>query len=121
MNDPPAKPAIYKTVIDWDKSRWIEATPVNDSSNTNPSGLEEPLNLPEGFVLEPRQPKEEWKPKSAVRVEEKGHFKKAYKQELVEFKAEARFIDLYRLGVQYFIVAVVTAGLIITLRDRKTG
>jgi len=32
-----------------------------------------------------------------------------------------RFIDLYRLGLQYFVVAVVTAGLIITLRDRKTG
>ena len=36
-------------------------------------------------------------------------------------KGRTRFIDLYRLGVQYFIVAVVTAGLIITLRDRKTG
>ncbi|MBW8042356.1 MAG: hypothetical protein FVQ85_20495 [Planctomycetes bacterium] len=36
-------------------------------------------------------------------------------------QARARFIDLYRLGVQYFMVAVVTAGLIITLRDRKTG
>lgn len=36
-------------------------------------------------------------------------------------QARARFIDLYRLGVQFFVVAVVTAGLIITLRDRKTG
>ena len=31
----------------------------------------------------------------------------------------ARFIDLYRLGIQYFIVAVVTAGLIIIFRDEK--
>ena len=31
----------------------------------------------------------------------------------------ARFIDLYRLGVQYFVVAVVTAGLIIVLKNRK--
>ena len=36
-------------------------------------------------------------------------------------EARVRFIDLYRLGLQYFMVAVVTAGLIITLRDRKTG
>ncbi len=28
-------------------------------------------------------------------------------------------IDMYRLGVQYFAVAVVTAGLIYTLRDKK--
>ena len=34
-------------------------------------------------------------------------------------QARARFIDLYRLGVQYFIVAVVTAGLVITFRDEK--
>lgn len=33
--------------------------------------------------------------------------------------AKARFIDLYRLGLQYFVVAVVTAGLIITFRDEK--
>ena len=30
-----------------------------------------------------------------------------------------KFVDLYRLGIQYFVVAVVTAGLIITLRDKK--
>jgi len=34
-------------------------------------------------------------------------------------KAIARFIDLYRLGLQYFVVAVVTAGLITFLKDRK--
>ncbi len=33
--------------------------------------------------------------------------------------ARAKFVDLYRLGIQYFVVAVVTAGLIITLRDKK--
>lgn len=33
--------------------------------------------------------------------------------------ARVRFIDLYRLGVQYFIVAVVTTGLIIILGSRK--
>jgi len=31
-----------------------------------------------------------------------------------------RFIDLYRLGVQYFVVAVVTSGLIVILGDKKT-
>jgi hypothetical protein len=31
----------------------------------------------------------------------------------------AKFVDLYRLGIQCFVVAVVTAGLIITLRDKK--
>jgi len=30
-----------------------------------------------------------------------------------------KFVDLYRLGIQYLVVAVVTAGLIITLRDKK--
>ena len=34
-------------------------------------------------------------------------------------EATARFIDLYRLGVQYFMVAVVTAGLIIILGGKK--
>ena len=34
-------------------------------------------------------------------------------------QARPRFIDLYRLGLQYFVVAVVTAGLIITFRDEK--
>ena len=33
--------------------------------------------------------------------------------------ATARFIDLYRLGLQYFVVAVVTIGLVITFRDEK--
>ncbi len=33
--------------------------------------------------------------------------------------ARARFIDLYRLGLQYFVVAVVTIGLVITFRDEK--
>lgn len=32
-----------------------------------------------------------------------------------------KFVDLYRLGIQYFVVSVVTAGLIITLRDKKGG
>jgi len=32
-------------------------------------------------------------------------------------EATARFIDLYRLGVQYFIVIVVTVGLIVILKD----
>jgi len=32
---------------------------------------------------------------------------------------KAKFIDLYRLGVQYFVVAVVTAGLIVILGDKK--
>ena len=31
----------------------------------------------------------------------------------------AKFIDLYRLCVQFFVVAVVTAGLIIIFRDEK--
>lgn len=43
----------------------------------------------------------------------------AHKQELVKPAATARFIDLYRLGLQYFVVAVVTAGLIVILKDRK--
>ncbi|MBW7991729.1 MAG: hypothetical protein FVQ84_17170 [Planctomycetes bacterium] len=56
--------------------------------------------------------------------EKKGYYKKVawkneYKKELVKLAAEARFIDLYRLGVQFFLVAVVTAGLIITFRDKK--
>ncbi len=33
--------------------------------------------------------------------------------------AKAKFVDLYRLGVQFFVVAVVTAGLVITFRDEK--
>jgi len=33
--------------------------------------------------------------------------------------ARAKFVDLYRLGIQYFSVAVVTAGLIIILRNKK--
>ena len=33
--------------------------------------------------------------------------------------ARVRFIDLYRLGVQFFIVAVATAGLIIVFGDKK--
>ena len=35
-------------------------------------------------------------------------------------EGNAKFIDLYRLGLQYFMVAVVTAGLVITFRDEKT-
>ena len=35
--------------------------------------------------------------------------------------AKAKFVDLYRLGIQYFLVAVVTAGLIITLGSKKDG
>lgn len=31
-----------------------------------------------------------------------------------------RFIDLYRLGLQYFVVFTVTAGLIVILGDKKT-
>ena len=50
-----------------------------------------------------------------------GADKERYTTETIRGKATAKFIDLYRLGVQYFVVAVVTAGLIITLRDRKTG
>jgi hypothetical protein len=34
-------------------------------------------------------------------------------------QGKARFVDLYRLGLQYFIVAAVTAGLIIILADKK--
>ncbi|MCH7559719.1 MAG: hypothetical protein IIB56_20020 [Planctomycetes bacterium] len=34
-------------------------------------------------------------------------------------QATARFIDLYRLGLQFFVVAVVTAGLIIVLGGKK--
>jgi len=41
------------------------------------------------------------------------------KTELVKLAVEARFIDLYRLGVQFFIVAVATAGLIIALKNRN--
>lgn len=33
--------------------------------------------------------------------------------------SRAKFVDLYRLGIQYFVVAVVTAGLISTFRDKK--
>ncbi len=40
-----------------------------------------------------------------------------YKNYPVE--ARVRFIDLYRLGLQYFVVAVVTIGLVITFRDEK--
>ncbi len=36
-----------------------------------------------------------------------------------DLEARPRFIDLYRLGLQYFVVAVVTAGLIIILKNRK--
>ncbi len=32
-------------------------------------------------------------------------------------QSTARFIDLYRLGVQFFLVAVVTAGLIVIFKD----
>ncbi len=42
-----------------------------------------------------------------------------YKKELVNRSVEVRFIDLYRLGVQYFVVAVTTAGLIIIFGDKK--
>ena len=35
------------------------------------------------------------------------------------YDAKARFIDLYRLVNQYFMVAVVTAGLFIFFKDRK--
>ena len=34
-------------------------------------------------------------------------------------EARAKFIDLYRLGVQFFIVAVVTAGLIVILKYKS--
>ncbi len=37
----------------------------------------------------------------------------------VEVYPRPKFVDLYRLGIQYFVVAVVAAGLIITLRDKK--
>ena len=47
--------------------------------------------------------------------------KERYTTTTILSEGRPRFIDLYRLGVQYFIVAVVTAGLIIILRDRKTG
>lgn len=33
--------------------------------------------------------------------------------------AKVRFIDLYRLGVQFFIVAAVTAGLVVVLKEKK--
>ncbi len=33
--------------------------------------------------------------------------------------SRAKFVDLYRLGIQYFVVAVVIAALFITLRDKK--
>ena len=36
-----------------------------------------------------------------------------------DLAARAKFIDLYRLGLQYFVVAVVTIGLVITFRDEK--
>jgi len=42
-----------------------------------------------------------------------------YKTEMVKPAVEVRFIDLYRLGLQYFVVAVVTAGLIIILGDKN--
>ena len=46
--------------------------------------------------------------------------RKAYTTtETIRLEARAKFIDLYRLGSQYFIVAVVTAGLVITFRDEK--
>jgi len=32
---------------------------------------------------------------------------------------KCNFVDLHRLGIQYFVVAVVTSGLIITLKDKK--
>jgi hypothetical protein len=38
-----------------------------------------------------------------------------------DYTSRAKFVDLYRLGIQYFVVAIVTAGLIITLRDKKGG
>lgn len=31
----------------------------------------------------------------------------------------AKFVDLYRLGIQYFVVAAVTSGLIVTFKDKK--
>ncbi len=38
---------------------------------------------------------------------------------LLSQEATARFIDLYRLGVQFFLVAVVTAGLVIVLKGKS--
>ena len=48
-----------------------------------------------------------------------GADKVRYTTETIRGKATARFIDLYRLGVQFFMVAVVTIGLVITFRDEK--
>ena len=45
--------------------------------------------------------------------------KERYTTTTILSEGRPRFIDLYRLGVQYFIVAVVTAGLVITFRDEK--
>jgi len=36
-----------------------------------------------------------------------------------ETQEVSKFVDLYRLGIQYFVVAVVTAGLILTFRDKS--
>lgn len=49
-----------------------------------------------------------------------GTRKAKYTTTTIRCEARARFIDLYRLGIQYFIVAVVTASLIITFSDKKT-
>ena len=48
-----------------------------------------------------------------------GPTKERYTTTTILSEGRPRFIDLYRLGVQYFIVAVVTAGLVITFRDEK--
>ena len=63
-----------------------------------------------------------WIGNPPARIEIKpNRYRNDLKGKMGQTQATARFIDLYRLGLQYFVVAVVTAGLIITLRDRKTG
>jgi len=72
------------------------------------------------FTLEPGP--YSWIGNPPVRAETKAnpyYAKFGGKAKLGSPEATARFIDLYRLGIQFFVVAVVTAGLIVILKNRN--
>ena len=97
IGTPPIRPPVYERVIDWDNSKWIKFADLPVKATT--SKTEDILR--------------------SAYARNGGRWNLKYKQELKKREAEARFIDLYRLGLQYFVVAVVTAGLIIIFRDEK--
>jgi len=103
------KVGVNKYVIEPGPYSWINDPPVRAAETKT---VYHPAYHP---VREPDDSEYVWQ------MRKLGATKERYETITTRLEATAKFVDLYRLGVQYFIVAVVTAGLIITLRDRKTG